>query len=94
MTKQEFINLYQKKMGIETKKESEKLVSGLFSTLEEILEKGEDLSIVGFGKFEVITQAARTCRNPKTGEAIEIAEKKVVKFKVGKGLAEKVAKYI
>ncbi|MBC2856986.1 HU family DNA-binding protein [Cetobacterium sp. 2A] len=92
MTKQEFINLYQKNMDIETKKESEKLVNGLFLTLEEVLAKGEELSIIGFGKFEVVTQSARTCRNPKTGEAIEVAEKKVVKFKVGKVLAEKVAK--
>lgn len=92
MTKQEFVALYQEKMGIETKKEAEKLINGFFSTLEDVLVKGEDLTVVGFGKFEVKTQAARTCRNPKTGEEIEVAEKKVVKFKVGKSLAEKVTK--
>ena len=92
MTKQEFVALYQEKMGIETKKEAEKLINGFFSTLEDVLVKGEDLTVVGFGKFEVKTQAARTCRNPKTGEEIKVAEKKVVKFKVGKSLAEKVTK--
>ncbi|MGL5936777.1 MAG: HU family DNA-binding protein, partial [Cetobacterium sp.] len=46
----------------------------------------------GFGKFETKTQSARVCRNPKTGEEVKVPEKKVVKFKVGKGLAEKVAK--
>ncbi len=92
MTKQEFVALYQENMGIETKKEAEKLINGFFSTLEDVLVKGEDLTVVGFGKFEVKTQAARTCRNPKTGEEIEVAEKKVVKFKVGKSLAEKVTK--
>ena len=68
------------------------IVNGLLSTLEEILIKGEELTIVGFGKFETKLQGARTCRNPKTGEEIQVAEKKIVKFKVGKILAEKIAK--
>lgn len=92
MTKQEFISLYQEKMEISTKKEAERLINGFFSTLEEILVNGDDLSIIGFGKFETTTKAARVCRNPKTGEGVKVPEKKVVKFKVGKGLAEKVAK--
>lgn len=92
MTKQEFIALYQEKMGLETKKETEKLVNGFFSTLEEVLAKGDNLSVIGFGKFEVATQGARTCRNPKTGESIEVAAKKVVKFRPGKALSEIVNK--
>lgn len=92
MTKQEFIALYQEKMEIATKKEGERLINGFFSTLEEVLVNGDDLSVLGFGKFETTTQSARTCRNPKTGEEIKVPEKKVVKFRVGKGLAEKVAK--
>lgn len=92
MTKQEFISLYQEKMEISTKKEAERLINGFFSTLEEILVNGDDLSVIGFGKFETTTKAARICRNPKTGEEVKVPEKKVVKFKAGKGLAEKVAK--
>lgn len=92
MTKQEFIALYQEKMEIATKKEAERLVNAFFSTIEEILVNGDDLSVLGFGKFETTTQSARTCRNPKTGEEIKVPEKKVVKFRVGKSLAEKVAK--
>lgn len=92
MTKQEFVALYQEKMELTTKKEAERLVNGFFSTLEEVLVNGDDLSVLGFGKFETTTQSARTCRNPKTGEEIKVPEKKVVKFRVGKGLAEKVAK--
>lgn len=92
MTKQEFIALYQGRMNLSSKKKSETLVNGFFSTLEEILVKGEELSIIGFGKFEVATQSARVCRNPKTGEQMQVPEKKVVKFRVGKSLAEKVAK--
>ncbi|MGL5574357.1 HU family DNA-binding protein [Cetobacterium sp.] len=67
-----------------------KLINGLFSTLEEILVNGDDLSVLGFGKFEVTTQSARTCRNPQTGEQMQVPEKKVVKFRVGKSLTEKV----
>ncbi|MGL5349574.1 MAG: HU family DNA-binding protein [Cetobacterium sp.] len=92
MTKQEFIALYQEKMELSSKKEAETLVNGFFSTLEEVLVKGDELSVLGFGKFEVITQSARTCRNPQTGAQMQVPEKKVVKFRVGKGLAEKVAK--
>lgn len=92
MTKQEFIALYQEKMEIATKKEAERLINGFFSTLEEVLVNGDDLLVLGFGKFETTTQSARTCRNPKIGEEIKVPEKKVVKFRVGKGLAEKVAK--
>ena len=91
MTKQEFIAQYQEKMGISTKKEAEKLVSGFFETLEELLVAGGDLSVIGFGKFEVKEKPARTARNPKTGAMIPVPAKKVVKFKVGKGLADKVA---
>ena len=79
-------------MEIATKKEAERLMNGFFSTLEEVLVNGDNLSVLGFGKFETTTQSARTCRNPKTGEEIKVPEKKVVKFRVGKGLAEKVAK--
>lgn len=92
MTKQELITLYYEKMDLCSKRESEKLVNGFFCLLEEILIKGEDVSIVGFGKFEVVKQASRICRNPRTGEQVQVPEKKVVKFRVGKGLAEKVEK--
>nr|WP_291941617.1 HU family DNA-binding protein [Cetobacterium sp.] len=57
-----------------------------------MLVKGDNLSVLGFEKFETTTQSARTCRNPKTREKIKVPEKKVVKFRVGKGLAEKVAR--
>lgn len=92
MTKQEFIELYQEKMEVTTKKDAERLVNGFFSTLEEVLVKGDNLSVLGFGKFETTTQSARICRNPKTGEEIKVPEKRVVKFRVGKRLAEKIAK--
>ncbi len=50
------------------------------------LEKGERLSLVGFGSWSVSERAAREGRNPKTGATIQIAAKKVVKFKAGSEL--------
>ncbi|MBF4806215.1 MAG: HU family DNA-binding protein, partial [Pseudoleptotrichia goodfellowii] len=50
------------------------------------------VQFVGWGTFGVQKRAARTGRNPQTGKEIKIAAKKVVKFKVGKKLADKVAK--
>ncbi len=92
MNKQEFMSLYQEKMGLKTKKEAEKFVDGFLCTLEEVLITGENFTILGFGKFEVVTQKERSCRNPKTGEKILISSKKIVKFRVGSKLAENVNK--
>lgn len=92
MKKQELIALYQNKMSIVGKKEAERLVNGFFSVLEEALMEGEEITILGFGKFEVVMQSERSCRNPKTGEKMQVPAKKVVKFRVGKNLAEKINK--
>ncbi len=68
-------------------------------TLEKILEsiknalcKGEDVSLVGFGTFCVRHRKARTGRNPKTGESLQIKASKVVAFKPGKSLKDAVQK--
>lgn len=52
------------------------------------LQSGEQVALVGFGTFSVRTRAARTGRNPKTGEEIQIAEAKVPSFKAGKALKD------
>jgi len=54
------------------------------------LKKGDQVSLVGFGTFVVRERAARSGRNPKTGETIEIAASKVPTFKAGKGLKDAV----
>ena len=54
------------------------------------LKSGNKVTLVGFGTFSVAERAARTGRNPQTGKEIKIAAKKVVKFKVGKELADEV----
>ena len=92
MTKKEFIDLYFEKGAFETKAEAERKANAFLAALEEGLVKGEDITFVGFGKFEVAERAARTGRNPQTREEMTIEAKKVVKFKPGKGLSEAVNK--
>lgn len=90
MTKKEFIDLFQANSGLETKSQTEKVLTAMLESLEEVLVKGEEVSFLGFGKFEVVEKAARTGRNPKTGEEIAIPAKKAAKFKPGKALSEKI----
>ena len=90
MTKKDFIEVYAAKGNVETKAEAERKLNSLLDLFEEVLVKGDDINFVGWGKFEVKETPARTGRNPKTGEEVAILAKKVVKFKAGKGLADKV----
>ena len=90
MSKKEFVDAYAKATG-ETKKRAEELVNAFLETAEEFLVKGENIQFVGWGTFEVKERAAREGRNPSTGAPIQIEAKTVVKFKVGKKLADKVA---
>ncbi len=91
MSKKEFVEAYAKSTG-ETKKRSEELVNEFLGLVEKTLVKGDSVQFVGWGSFAVQKRAARNGRNPQTGKDIKIAAKKVVKFKVGKKLADKVAK--
>ena len=90
MTKKEFIALYAEKAKFETKADAERKLDAALDLFEEILVKGEEVNFVGWGKFEVKNTPARVGRNPKTGVEVEIPAKKVVKFKAGKTLADKV----
>ncbi len=91
MTKTDFIDLLAAKTG-ETKKRAGELVDTFLSIIESSLAKGETVQFVGWGTFEVQKKAEKIGRNPKTGAPLKIPAKKVVKFKVGKKLAEKVKK--
>lgn len=92
MTKKEFVDLYFEKGEFTTKADAERKAAAFLAVLEEGLVKGEEISFLGFGKFEVTERAARTCRNPQTGEEMKVEAKKAVKFKAGKALSEKVNK--
>ena len=89
MSKIELVSAVAEKTGL-SKKDSEKVVSAVFSTITEELAKGEKFSLVGFGTFEVKERPARPGVNPRTKQPITIAASKSVSFKAGKGLKEAV----
>ncbi len=90
MTKAELIDSVAKSASL-TKAAAEKAVNGFISAVSDALKKGDRVTLVGFGSFEVATRKARTGRNPQTGKEIKIAAAKVPKFKPGKALKDSVA---
>ncbi|AIF65278.1 MULTISPECIES: HU family DNA-binding protein [Bacillaceae] len=73
-----------------SKKDASKAVDALLETISETLAKEEKVQLVGFGTFEVRERAARTGRNPQTGEEITIPASKAPAFKAGKDFKEAV----
>ena len=71
-----------------SKKDSEAVLNGLLDVIAETITKGEKVQLIGFGTFEAKERPARSARNPRTGEAIEIAASKTAAFKVGKALKD------
>ena len=72
--------------------DAENSVKAVFTAITESLGNGDTINIPGFGSFSIGERAARTGRNPRTGEALQISASKVVKFKAGKALKETVNK--
>ena len=75
-----------------TKKDAEKAVAAVLETVAETLAAGEKVALVGFGTFETREREARTAKNPRTGETVEVPASRVPAFKAGQGLKNKVAK--
>lgn len=73
-----------------TKVDSKKALDAFIKAVSTALKKGDKVALVGFGSFAVSKRSARTGRNPRTGAAIKIAAKKVVRFKAGSELTSKV----
>jgi len=90
MNKTELIDAVAAQSG-QSKATTAAVLEGMMNTVKEALLRNESVQLIGFGTFEVSERAAREGRNPATGAALSIAAKRVVKFKVGKGLAEAVA---
>jgi DNA-binding protein HU-beta len=91
VNKADLVNSVAQKTQL-TKKDCEKVVTATIESIQEALNKGDKVSIVGFGTFEVRERAARKGRNPRTGEEIEIEAAKVPVFKAGKSLKETVGR--
>jgi DNA-binding protein HU-beta len=75
-----------------SKKNAEKAVAAVLETVAETLAAGEKVQLVGFGTFEIREREARTAKNPRTGETVEVAASRVPGFKAGQALKAKVAK--
>ena len=88
MTKSELSEYLAEQTGTLNKKEAELIVNCVFDTIRDALVQGERVEIRGFGSFSIRGRDARLARNPKTGEAVSIPDKKVPFFKTGKELRE------
>ena len=88
MNKVELVAAVAAEAGI-SKVAAQKAVEAGVKAVSEALVKGESVQLIGFGTFSIAERAERNGVNPHTGKAIKIAAKKVVKFKAGKALAEK-----
>ncbi|MBQ3063200.1 MAG: HU family DNA-binding protein [Clostridia bacterium] len=89
MNKAELIDAIVAKAEL-SKKDAEAALNAVVEAVKDALAAGDKVQLVGFGTFAVKARAARTGRNPKTGEAIEVAAAKVPTFAAGKALKDAV----
>ena len=89
MNKTELTAALAAKTGM-AKKDAEKALNAFVDVVTEALTSGETVQVGGFGSFEVKERPARTARNPRTGEEIEIEASKAPVFKAGKALKDAV----
>ena len=89
MNKADLVEEVSGKVGI-TKKDVGDVVDAVTETITNTLKKGEKVTLVGFGTFQVRQRKARRGVNPQTGKTIQIPAKKVPKFIPGKSLREAV----
>ncbi len=87
MNKAELVSAIADKAEL-SKKDAEAALKAFTDVVAEELKKGEKIQLVGFGTFEVSERAARTGRNPQTGEEMTIPASKAPKFKAGKALKD------
>lgn len=92
MSKAEVIASLAEEHGL-TKVKAQEIYDGIFAKIGQDLKKGGRASIAGFGTFAVSKRAARTGRNPQTGEALKIKAVNSVRFKPAPGLKETVQKF-
>ncbi len=89
MNKGELIEAVADSAGI-SRADATKAVDAVLDSISKTLSNGGSVSLVGFGTFSVKARAARTGRNPRTGEPIQIAASNVPGFKAGKALKDAV----
>ena len=90
MNKSELVDAVATKTGL-TKVQASEAVDAVLGSVQDALKDGLTVGLVGFGTFSVADRAARTGRNPRTGDEIQIPAARLPKFKPGKGLKDAVA---
>ena len=90
MNKSELIDAIAQQSGL-SKTDAGKALDATINSITEALKADDTVTLVGFGTFGVKERAARTGRNPQTGETLEIKASKVPSFKAGKGLKDAIA---
>jgi DNA-binding protein HU-beta len=89
MTKAELIYAVAVKSGL-SQADASKALAATLESVTEALKSGDKVALIGFGTFRVSLRAARTGKNPQTGEAIAILESKAAKFKASQKLKDAV----
>ncbi len=89
MNKSELIDAIADAADI-SKASAGRALDGMIGAITDAMKKGDQVSLIGFGTFSVKERAARTGRNPLTGEAIQIKASKIPSFKAGKALKDAV----
>jgi DNA-binding protein HU-beta len=89
MNKQDIADKVHSVLGT-TKADAERAVEAMIETIVGTLKKGDEVSIAGLGIFKTKMRAARTARNPRTGEAVHVPTMRVPKFQAAKALKEAV----
>jgi integration host factor subunit beta len=84
MTKSVFIAEVTKKVEGLTAKQIEVIIDTVLDGMKEALARGEKIEIRGFGNFRIKQRDGRVARNPKTGETVQVPQKKQLHFKIGK----------
>ena len=87
MTKAELVERVANQINL-TKKQTEVVVNTVFSSITDSLSEGKKVELRGFGSFRIRQRNARTGRNPKSGQKVEVPSKKVPFFKAGKELRQ------
>ena len=89
MTKSQLVTMIAQQLKL-TRKDADAAVDAIFNSIASSLEAGRRVELRGFGSFGLKERQSRTGRNPKTGESVAVEAKKVVFFKTGKELRERV----
>jgi integration host factor subunit beta len=90
VNKSDLVDKVTERLSSLSHRDVEIIINQVFDSMTSSLSKGERIEIRGFGSFEVRTRKPRVGRNPKTGSTVDVGERRVPFFKVGKELRDRV----